>query len=48
MQTRALHYQDGAVSLSGLLVHDDRAIYNSAKAGTKKPRTMPGLKVCWR
>src|SRR6267142_5967235 len=23
-------------------------IYNSAKAGTKKPRTMPGLKVCRR
>ena len=27
---------------------DIRAIYNSAKAGTKRPRTMPGLKVCWR
>jgi len=27
---------------------DIRAIYDSAKAGTKKPRTMPGLKVCWR
>ena len=26
MQTRALDYQDGAVSLSGLLVHDDKPV----------------------
>ena len=54
MQIRALDYQDGAMSLSGLLVHDDKPVTASVPELSCSPmraaseNTQQTARVGWR